>query len=146
MKAWTVVVVIVLVIAPIVWAENDHEALLYDFLEGSYEIIGRWPDTDEPYTGKMELKRSNDHFKTIRRINGEIIEGVGKIETATADNINVLRIRFIEAGCSYEGTYIIASDLDNYGRLTGYVYLKEGGTKIAGLEAMFRDHGQIRHD
>ncbi len=146
MKVWTVVVVVVLVIAPIVWAENDHEAMLYDFLQGSYEIIGRWPDTDEAYTGKMELKRSNDHLKTIRRINGEIIEGVGKIETATADNINVLRIRFIEAGRSYEGTYIIASDLDNYGRLTGYVYLKEGGTKIAGLEALFCDHGQIRQD
>ncbi len=146
MKVCAFMLVIVLVNTPIVWAENDHEALLYDFLEGSYEIIGRWPDTDEPYTGKMELKRSKDHLKTIRRINGEIIEGVGKIETATADNINVLRIRFIEDGRSYEGTYIIASDLDNYGRLTGYVYLKEGGTKIAGLEAMFRDHGQIRHD
>lgn len=146
MKAWAVVVVIVLVIAPIVWAENDHEALLYDFLQGSYEIIGRWPDTDKAYTGKMDLKRSIDHLKTIRNINGEITEGVGKIETATADNVNVLRIRFIEAGRSYEGTYIIASDLDNYGRLTGYVYLKEGGTKIAGLEALFRDRGQFRQD
>jgi len=146
MKAWAVVVVIVLVIAPIVWAENDHEALLYDFLQGSYEIIGRWPDTDKAYTGKMNLKRSIDHLKTIRNINGEITEGVGKIETATADNVNVLRIRFIEAGRSYEGTYIIASDLDNYGRLTGYVYLKEGGTKIAGLEALFRDRGQFRQD
>ncbi len=146
MKVWAFVVVIVLANTPIVWAENEHEALLYDFLQGSYEIIGRWPDTDEPYTGKMELKRSKDHLTTIRRINGEVTEGVGKIETATADNINVLRIRFIEAGRSYEGTYIIASDLDNYGRLTGYVYLKEGGTKIAGLEALFSVHGQLRQD
>jgi len=30
--------------------------------------------------------------------------------------------------------------LDNYGRLTGYVYLNDGGTTTPWLEALFSDH------
>jgi hypothetical protein len=40
----------------------------------------------------------------------------------------------------YEATYLINSDLDNYARLSGYLYLIQGGTKVAGLEALFIDH------
>ena len=146
MKILTFIVALVLVISPIAWAESADEELLYNFLQGSYELIGRWPDSNETYIGRVLLKKSNHHFRVVRTVSNKRIEGVGKIETATADNVRVLRIRFSKAGRTYEGTYLIDSDLDNYGRLTGYLYLKGGGTKKVGLEALFRDHGQLRSE
>jgi hypothetical protein len=146
MKIWAFIVAFVLINSPIAWAESVDEELLYNFLQGSYELIGRWPDSNETYIGRVLLKKSNRHFKVVRTGSNKRIEGVGKIETATADNVRVLRIRFSKAGRTYEGTYLIDSDLDNYGRLTGYLYLKEGGTKKVGLEALFSDHGQLRRE
>jgi hypothetical protein len=144
MKIWAFIAALVLIISSIAWGESADEALLYNFLQGSYELIGRWPDSNETYCGKVLLKKSNRHFKVVRTVSNTKIEGVGNIETATADNIKVLRIRFSKAGRIYEGTYLINSDLDNYGRLSGYLYLKEGGTKNLGLEALFSDHRQLR--
>ena len=144
MKTWAFIVAFALIIPPIAWAESIDEELLYNFLQGPYELIGRWPDSNETYIGRVLLKKSNRHFKVVRMVSNKRIEGVGKIETATADNVRVLRIRFSKAGRTYEGTYLIDSDLDNYGRLSGYLYLKEGGTKKVGLEALFSDHGQLR--
>ena len=146
MKIWVFIVALVLIISPIVWAESIDEELLYNFLQGPYELIGRWPDSNETYIGRVLLKKSNRHFKVVRTVSDKSIEGVGKIETATADNVRVLRIRFSKAGNTYEGTYLIDSDLDNYCRLSGYLYLKEGGTKKVGLEALFSDHGQLRKE
>ena len=40
----------------------------------------------------------------------------------------------------YEATYFFNSDLDNYARLLGYLYVIQGGTKEPGLEALFIDH------
>ena len=121
---------------PTALAENDTD-FLYDFLKGSYEIIGRWPDSDETYSGKIVLEKEREHFRVIRLIDGKKITGIGKIETATSDKVKVLRIRFEQDEREYEGTYLIGSDLENYGRLTGYLYLKNGKTKKPGLEAFF---------
>jgi len=118
---------------------NEVE-FLYDFLEGSYQVIGRWPDSQETYSGKVTLSREGNHFKVTRIINGKRIVGTGSIETATADKVKVLRVRFVHGATKYEATYIIGSDLDNYARLTGYVYIKGGKTKQPGLEALFIDH------
>ncbi len=68
---------------------------------------------------------------------GRGVKGIGKIETVTSDKTKVLRVRFRSQGKDYEATYLIGSDLDNYGRLTGYVYFKDGETKTPGLEALF---------
>ena len=88
------------------------------------------------------MKRSGHQLEVTRRVAGKQIVGVGALEFATADKRNVLRVRFADSGQHYEATYIICSDLDNYARLTGYVYSKGGNTKIPGLEAWFSDHGQ----
>jgi hypothetical protein len=69
---------------------------------------------------------------------------VGKIEAATADKIKVLRIRFIDENKNYEATYLINSDLDNYARLSGFLYLIQGETKVPGLEALFIDHQALK--
>ncbi len=116
---------------------NDEIDFLYDFLQGSYYVLGKSPDSDRIYSGTIIVKRTGNGLEVRRKIGNREIKGHGKIETATADKRKVLRIRFVEGKKSYEATYIIGSDLDNYARLTGYVYLKEGKTKTPGLEALF---------
>lgn len=125
---------------------QENEFLLYGFLKGPYQVIGRLPDSSKTYTGTVVLKNEGDRFEIIRMIEGAMIKGTGKIETATAEKIKVLRVHFIEKNKHYEVTYLIHSDLDNYGRLTGYLYLQKGQTKIPGLEALFIDYQVIEND
>ena len=135
---------VIMIASSAAWAQghgnSDEIEFLYGFLEGPYYLIGRLPDSHKTYTGKVVLTRRDDHLEVIRRIEGKEIRGVGTIVTATPDKIKILRIRFTEENTSYEASYCIDSDLDNYGRLTGYLYLQEGGTRIPGLEALFIDH------
>ncbi len=119
---------------------NGEIEFLYDFLQGTYNLIGKLPDSNQTYAGKVIMEKKGNQLEVIRKISGKIIKGVAKIETATADRKKVLRVRFVEGNKTYEATYLINSDLDNYGRLTGYLYLKKGGTKIPGLEALFIYH------
>ena len=135
-KFFVFAIIIFFVAEPKTLAENDTD-FLYDFLKGSYELVGRWPDSNKTYSGKIVLEKDHGNFRVVRLINGKKITGMGKIETATPDKVKVLRIRFKQDEREYEGTYLIGSDLDNYGRLTGYLYLKNGKTKQPGLEAFF---------
>ena len=68
----------------------------------------------------------------------------GRIIRATADKIKVLRVEFVHKGRKYGGTYLIGSDLDNYARLTGYLYLKKGKTTKPGLEALFIERQPLK--
>jgi len=122
-----------------VWAQDTESDFLYAFLQGTYRAIGKWPDTNRMYHGQVVFKNKGDHIQVIRSISGEVIEGVGRIATATADKIKVLRVQFSHGGRSMEATYLIHSDLDNYARLTGHLYFKAGPTRTPGLEALFID-------
>jgi hypothetical protein len=63
--------------------------------------------------------------------------GTGSIDLATADRIKVLRVRY-QGGL--EGNYLFGSDLDNYARITGYIYrVGQRTTRNPGLEALFAD-------
>ncbi len=119
---------------------------LYGFLSGSYVVIGKHPDSTEIYSGQVNLEESDGQLQVVRIVNGRITRGIGKIEKAAGGDATVLRIRFDRDGKSYEGTYLVHGDLDNYARLTGYVYLADGSTRHVGLEALFADRGQLVHD
>jgi hypothetical protein len=123
---------------------SSEEESLYAFLEGTYHLIGRLPDSKATYAGKVVLKKTDDALQVTRVINNKEIKGLGKIETATADKIKVLRNRFIDENKNYEATYLINSDLDNYARLSGYLYMALDGTKAPGLEALFIDHQALK--
>jgi len=138
-----IAVLLILIIVSGAWAQNAEVEFLYSFLQGTYQVIGRWPDSNQSYNGKIILKSKEDHFQILRSINDEEIQGVGRIATATADKIKVLTVEFTQHGQRYEATYIINSDLDNYPRLTGYLFLKTGETKRPGLEALFIDHQSL---
>jgi len=138
---WTITTVLALA-STLVWAQvkDLSDEPLYDFLCGSYHVIGRLPDSNQLYSGKVEFKLSGNQLEVVRLIGGHRVRGIGRIETATPDKIKVLRVHFRSRDKEFEATYLIGSDLDNHGRLTGYVYMKGGGTKAPGLEALFIEH------
>jgi hypothetical protein len=138
---WTITTMLALA-GTLVWAQakDFRDEPLYDFMCGSYQVIGKLPDSDQLYFGKVEVKRSGNQLEVVRLIGGHHVRGIGRIEVATPDKIKVLRVHFRSKDKDYEATYLIGSDLDNYGRLTGYVYFKDGETKTPGLEALFVEH------
>jgi len=122
---------------------QDHDAgeevALYNFLNGSYRLIGKYPDSEKTYSGKVVFKYAQGKLGVVRMINNREIQGLGNLEAATADRIKILRVRFQQDKQRYEATYLIGSDLDNYGRLSGHWYREDGSTKKPGLEALFID-------
>ncbi len=149
MRFILLIIAVILLLNTLVISQNEESEIdfLYDFLSGSYEVIGRLPDSDELYNGKVLMQRNGDSLKVVREISGKQISAIGRIETATADGIKVLRVRFTGNDRLFEITYLIQSDLDNYARLTDYLYLKNGGTKKPGIEALFvmqdRNHSEL---
>lgn len=119
---------------------QDQEEFLRDFLPGVYRVVGKLPDSSETYTGRVVIRAEAGGFQVIRTIRGRTVTGRGRLESATADRVRVLRVRFSLDGRRYEATYLIHSDLDNYARLTGFVYPQGGKTADPGLEAFFIVH------
>ena len=138
-------VLMLVLLVPLVLADDaKNQQFAYDFLAGKYLVIGKKLDSQETYYGQVEFVSHKNHLVVIRKIQGEIVKGIGKIETALADAAKVLRVRFISKGQRYEITYLWRSDLDNYARLSGYVYRPLIDTDSPGLEALFIDHHSRR--
>ncbi len=120
-------------------AEPDappNEALL-TFLENTYEVIGRYPDSSTTYTGTVTLTRKENELVMTRDIKGKKTVGIARIVAATADAVSVLQAEFTEGKQKYQATYMIGSDLDNYARPAGKIYFAGKETKKPGLEALF---------
>ena len=109
---------------------------LLEFLAGDYRLVGQQPDSGTPYVGKVSFRERKGQFEIIRTVGGTTIHGTGIITTG-GEGTAVLRCRFTVTKVAYEATYLWRSDMDNYPRLTGYVYHKQGETKSPGLEALF---------
>lgn len=122
-------------------AEETQEDFLKTFVLGKYHLLGKSIDSEETYYGKVELKMTAQGIRVYRIISGTKIVGTAVIEKSLSDKINVLRIRFEENDNKFEETCVIAADLNNYARITCYLY--KPGIKIVnpGLEAWFIDQG-----
>ncbi len=119
---------------------KNHE-FLYGFLSGTYLVVGQEIDSSKTYRGRVILKKQGHHLEVTRIIHGERVTGIGTIEHAVGpDKVNVLRVRFTLNQKNFEITYLWHSDLDNYARLSGYVYQPGKRTATPGLEALFIDH------
>jgi hypothetical protein len=121
---------------------ENHE-FLYGYLAGHYIVIGKELDSEKTYYGKVVFSYEKGRLIVTRNIQGEIVKGEGKIEHALgSDEANVLRVRFVRAGHENEITYLWRSDLDNYARLSGYLYQLGKQTDSPGMEALFIDHAK----
>lgn len=119
-------------------------AFAYDFLSGRYELIGRAPGPGRLYAGTVDLRPAGDGLRVTRRIGGVEVQGTGRLEAAR-EGAPVLRIRFRERGRAYEETCLWRSDLDNYARITCYLYEPGAIRQAPGIEAFFVDHRPPAH-
>ncbi len=106
-------------------------------VQGKYILVGKGLDTDKTYLGKVEIKSIKDHLVVEREINGKSVEGLATIESAIGGEAKLLRIRFTENGAGYEQTCLVSSDLDNYARISCYLYKPNIRTMQPGLEVLF---------
>lgn len=120
-----------------VTAEDDF---LSRFVVGNYLLIGQGIDTKTTYSGNVSIYLENNQLQVKRTINGKVTIGQANFKFTLNGDSKVLRIKFFENSINYEETCLWSSDLDNYARVTCYLYLPD--TKIAkpGLEALFIDH------
>ena len=109
-------------------------------VQGKYILVGKGLDTDKTYLGKVEIRSIKDHLIVERKINGKSVKGSAAIESAAGGDAQVLRIRFTEDDNSYEQTCLVNSDLDNYARISCYLYKPGIKTTQPGLEVLFHDH------
>lgn len=117
--------------------DREQEDHLLTFLEGTYDAVGKYPQHGTTYCGVVTLKREQRKIIMTRVIQGKKTAGSARIVAVTGDNIPVLQADFTENGQTIRTTYMIHSDIDNYGRLTGRTYYT-GRDKISpGLEALF---------
>lgn len=119
----------------------ENIEFLYEHLAGQYIVIGKGLNSDKTYCGKVVFSYEKGHIIVKRYIEGEILKGEGRIEHALGpDKTKVLRVRFVQKGQEYEITYLWRSDLDNYARLSGYLYQPGKKTDSPGMEVLFIDH------
>ena len=123
-------------------ANQNQNEFLAGFVAGRYHLIGKSPDSDNTYYGKVGLISTERGIEVHRFVAGKTIVGSGAIEKATADDVNVLRIRFKENNTEYEETCMIDGDLDNFARISCYLYRSGVKTGNPGLEALFIDRGE----
>ena len=107
---------------------------------GQYILIGKALDSEATFSGKVVIEESGDGFTVKRTVDGRDIVGHGAIETALNGDAEVLRIRFRDNGLDYEETCMVGSDLDNYARISCYLYRPGTHTTNPGLEVLFHDH------
>ncbi len=111
------------------------------FIEGKYHLVGKELDSNSTYYGRVVITAEDGGIRVHRFIPGRTVTGTAAIESASADEVPVLRIRFTEKGIDYEETCLVSGDLDNYARITCNLYRPGVSTDSPGMEALF-----IRHD
>lgn len=132
--------IILLIFFSVAVANETESDFLADFIIGEYLLIGKKIDSDQTYFGRLKIYTTAEGLKITRTINKKTIIGDAAIETALAGEANVLRMRYIENNASYESTCLIQSDLDNYARISCYLYQPHITTDHPGLETLFINH------
>ncbi len=118
-------------------AQDEETLFLQDFLAGTYTVVGTNPESNQVFRGTFGLEKTEGNLKLTRIIDADTTIGKAWLDKISADEITVLKAAFKKNDRFYEAMYLIDSDLNNYARLTGHVYYKNGKTRRAGLEAWF---------
>ncbi len=135
-----IALLILLLASPVAMSEQTQEEFLAGFIAGKYHLLGKYLNSEKTYFGKIDLIATEKGIEVQRFIEGNKISGTAAIEKATVDKIDVLRMRFTENNIKYEETCMIDGDLDNYARITCYLYQPGVKTTNPGLEVLFIDH------
>ena len=118
-------------------------ATLTNIMSGDYIIVGKKPDSEATYTGRLTFRARGQRLAFTRTVGGRTERGTATLEmTVVGDPAPVLRMHFKLDGQPYDGIYQWKFDYDNYARFTGYVY--RPGTKAAGLEMLFPAEPAVR--
>ncbi|MES9846192.1 MAG: hypothetical protein ABW162_06275 [Candidatus Sedimenticola sp. PURPLELP] len=137
MKHALLLLVVLVLTIPLAMAERQEA--IARFVVGNYLLIGKSVDSTETYHGTIEIHADGKQLGVKRVINGETVLGSGAIEQALGGDTDVLRIRFTQYGKVFEETCLVSGDLDNYARISCYLYQPGVKTMNPGLEAFFHD-------
>jgi len=127
--------------------DKEQEDFLLSSLVGSYQVIGRLPESRKLYSGEIKIRRTGDRLNRLileRLINGVKIKCEATIESATADDVPVLRTAWKQGNVNYGATYLVHTDLDNFPRMTAYIYYSDRKTIKPGIEAVFIKESELR--
>ena len=113
-------------------------AELVNVMQGDYVVVGKKPDSQATYTGRLTFRPRGEKLAFTRTVAGRTVRGVATLElTVMGGQAPVLRMHFVQDGQRYEATFQWMIDLDIYARFTGYVYRPDDTTRQAGLEMLF---------
>ncbi len=119
------------------FAETEEMDFLEGFVKGTYVLIGKHLESNETYLGEILLSDSETGLSVTRTIAGIQTQGTATIEQTSHTQTPVLRVQFSEDGREFEETCLIASDLNNYARITCHLYIPGQTTQNPGMEAWF---------
>ena len=116
--------------------EDEPDTIPPELFEGTYDAVGRAPDSDETYTTAVKIEMRDGKLVSTRKMGENTIVGKGGLGK-THESAPYLFFEYDVNGILYEGTYLFQMDFDNYPRLTGFFVRKDGETKKPGMEALF---------
>lgn len=119
---------------------NAEDNFLARYLVGNYLLIGQGVDSKSTYSGNVSMYLENNKLKVKRTIKGKVTIGQASFKQVLQGDSSVLRIQFSENGISFEETCLLRGDLDNYARITCYLYIPGADITNPGLEALFIDN------
>lgn len=120
---------------PAYGAEED-EPFQWEFVTGRFQLIGRYPDSQQTYTGTARIERVEKQIRLIRNIAGKKTRIYGVIRRADPGEAYVLAFKW-QQGTAMEMVCLIGSDLDNYPRLTCHWGRAGNPHGQPGMEAYF---------
>jgi hypothetical protein len=113
------------------WAE------LANRMSGGYTVIGRRPDSNATFSGRLTFHARGKKLAFVRTIDGETVRGSAFFDTLPDCDGSVLRLRFFQNGQLYEGLFIWSADCNSTFAFSGSIHSKN--TKKPGLETFFPD-------
>lgn len=125
-------------LSPFAHAIETADEALGGFIIGTYRVVGVHPDTDYAYQGKAVITEKNNEIHISVSFGKLLLVKKGKIIKSRVEGNRILSLEFeYDKTRQYKQSCLISSDLDNYARLTCYIFNSE--TKKPGLEAFFID-------
>ena len=118
--------------------EGNHHGQMAGFYAGTYVLVGKRMDSDDTFVGTLVLEHVGDGLEGYRLIADNRVSVSGTIEhPLCCESAHTLRLKFKDGDRELEASYLLDIDLDNYGRLSGFVFDPELRTDWPGMEVLF---------